>query len=132
MTDYLLQYLLSYGLPIILAIIWYKFYKRKYTPAVAIINLIFINVATLLLLDKYKTNSILTGTLLTFQAIFFIMLAVYLITYAGARGKKIGFLSAEWAIIRLLGHPVIIYSVIFFLSLYADYGINILKYLGIS
>lgn len=131
MTDYILNYIISYLAPIVFFLVWWKVFNRKFSPRYAIGNLIFLNFAMLLLISKHSSNTEIIQTLLTFEVIAFISIVVYLLTYAACMSQKIKFTGLPWTTINYIGHPFIIYPIVSFISLYADFGINILKLLGI-
>ena len=131
MTGYILSYIISYVAPIIFFLIWWKVYERKYNPKLGIANLIFFNFAMFLLLNNHSSNPEIISTLLIIELIAFLLFAIYLLVYAADMSKKIKFTEFSWSVVRYFGHPFFVYLVVVLVSLYADFGINILELLDI-
>ncbi len=116
-------YFLSYLLPILLFIVWAKFLGGKYKPIMGIANWFYFIITLITLTYKHRDIDQFIAVPLLLIGIGVFFLVTYLFAYFTGKIEGVKFWNSFiWKLIKVTGHPLLIYPAVLLISIILDFN----------
>lgn len=117
-------YVLSYLIPIILFVVWARFLGGNYTPIMGIGNWMYFIISMITLTYNHRYLDTLLAVPLLLIVLGVIAILSYILAYFTGKSEGVRFWNSFiWKLIKITGHPLLIYPTIFIISLVFDLGL---------